>query len=100
LLERFALDQFHRAKALPALFVDPELVHRRDIRVAQRSGSPRFTHEALGCGCAGSCEIGIDDFEGDTALECVVARAIGHTHRSATQFPRRAIFAAFDLICA
>src|SRR3981081_924325 len=47
LLQRLALDQFHRVKKLPRLFANSELEHRGNVLVSQRGRCASFTYETL-----------------------------------------------------
>ncbi|MEO7167239.1 MAG: hypothetical protein ABI016_09395 [Chthoniobacterales bacterium] len=69
LVQGFAFDQFHRVKALAALFVDPELIDGGDIRVPQRRRRARFAHESFTRFGASVGEIGLDDFQRDLSLQ-------------------------------
>src|SRR6266498_1610541 len=62
LLQRFAFDQFHCIKELTGFLANSELIHGRNIRVAQRSRGARFAHKTLARFCAVRSKISVDDF--------------------------------------
>jgi hypothetical protein len=79
----FALDQFHRVKALAAFFVDSELVNGCDVRMSQSGCGARLAQETLARGRGVRRAIHADDLQRNAALQHRVDRAIGHAHRAA-----------------
>ena len=96
--QRFALDQLHRVKELADFLANAELIHSRDVRVAQSSGRARFAHEALPRFRTARRIIGVDDLQRDRAIERFIDRAIGDSHRAATQLPITSISMKLDRV--
>jgi len=57
--QRLAVQVFHREKRRPRA-VDPEVMHRDDVRVFQLGGQPRFAHEPLEIDLRPFAEVGHD----------------------------------------
>jgi len=72
------------------------LINGRNVRVPQRCRRARFAHESLARFCAMRSEIGVDNFQRDSAVEELVNRKIGDSHRAMAEFPDAAVVVMLD----
>ena len=77
LLEALPLDELHRDEGLPLVLVD--LVYRADIGMVERGGGLRLVHEA-GLGLLVAGELGMEELEGDGAIELRVLGLVHDAH--------------------
>ena len=100
--EGFALDQFHRVVALPGPIDGTEVEDSGDVGVSQRRRRPCLAQKAFAQrlalpGVPGGGRTKLDDLQRHRAVQHTIHGTVGHPHRSAAEFPRRAILAVRDL---
>ena len=80
--ERPSFDQLHGDIGLPLGFAD--FVHRADVRMIERGGGARFTHQPGACG--GIVKVrGQEAFDGDVSIELLVAGPIHLAHSTSAE---------------
>src|SRR4030095_14394106 len=97
-LERLALDQFHRVKALPRLLANSELENGSDVLVSQHGGHAGFAHKTFAGLGASPGDADLNDLQRHLAPERRVNGTICHAHRSAPKLVEISVRTALDLI--
>ena len=96
LLERLPVAKLHGV-VVRAVGGDAEAEDAGDIRVAQLGGGAGFAEKAV-AHLGAAEDTGIDDFEGDIAMQVGVTGLVGHAHRATAQFEDAAVVPVQDFV--
>src|SRR5262249_10162115 len=94
----FALDQFHRVKALPCLLTNSELENGSDVLVSKSGRGASLAQETFSGFATFGANAELNDLQRDLTLKRRISGAISHAHRAATKLPNAPVLPAITLI--